>query len=297
MRVRRAALVAVALLAACSGGDVSTRSAELPATTTPSTSRPVPTSQPVEQEAATPPTAAGSTAPTTDPSTSGTAASTSVPAGDPEQPSTSSGDDLYPELGSADLDVQSYDVRLRYDVATQVIEGAVTVTTLVDRPLDVIALDASQLTVSAVTVDGVAAAFEHTDPELLVRPATPVGPGEPVVIDVVYRDDRHETSWGFGVGSGWFAVEGGSYVINEPDGNRRWVPSNDHPSDKATWRFEVTVADGLTAVANGRLVEQRPGAGATTWVWEQDEPMATYLVQLLIGDYEILDGGTAEASR
>jgi hypothetical protein len=211
MRVRRAALVAVALLTACSDGDVSTRSAELPATSAASTSSSAPTSPPVEPEAAVPPTAADSTAPTTDPSpsTSGPVASTSEPAGDPAEPSTSSGDDLYPELGSADLDVQSYDVRLRYDVATQVIDGNVTVTTLVDRPLDVIALDASQLTVTTVTVDGAAATFEHTDPELLVRPATPVGPGEPVVIDVSYRDDRHETTWGFGVGSGWFRVDGG----------------------------------------------------------------------------------------
>jgi len=53
------------------------------------------------------------------------------------------------------------------------------------------------------------------------------------------------------------------------------------------------VGEGLTAVANGHLVEQRPGAGTTTWVWEQREPMATYLVQLLVGDYEIVDGGTA----
>jgi aminopeptidase N len=48
-------------------------------------------------------------------------------------------------------------------------------------------------------------------------------------------------------------------------------------------------------VANGHLVEQRPGPGTTTWVWEQREPMATYLVQLLVGDYEVVDGGTAGA--
>ena len=105
----------------------------------------------VDHEAATPTDRRRQHGPDDDPSpsTSGTAASTSVPAGDPAVPSTSSGDDLYPELGSADLDVQSYDVRLRYDVATEVIDGAVTVTTLVSRPLDVIALDASQLTVVA----------------------------------------------------------------------------------------------------------------------------------------------------
>ena len=73
------------------------------------------------------------------------------------------------------------------------------------------------------------------------------------------------------------------------------MPSNDHPSDKATWRFEVTVPEGVTAIANGHLVEQQPGAGTTTWVWEQRDPMATYLLQVVTGDYRVLDGGLAGA--
>ena len=45
----------------------------------------------------------------------------------------------------------------------------------------------------------------------------------------------------------------GSYVLNEPDGARSWLPSNDTPADKATWHFELTVPAGVTAVANGHL--------------------------------------------
>ena len=56
-------------------------------------------------------------------------------------------------------------------------------------------------------------------------------------------------------------------------------------------------ADGPTAIANGHLVEQRPAEAGTTWVWEQLDPMATYLVQVLTGDYEVLDGGLAGAGH
>ena len=167
--------------------------------------------------------------------------------------------------------------RLRYDVATEVIDGAVTVTTLVHRPLDVIALDAPQLVVTAVTVDGAPATFEQTDSELLVRPATPVGPG------AAGRRRRHATATtatnvvaGFGLGSGWFPVDGGSYVLNEPDGARRWLPSNDHPSDKATWRFE---RDGRRRTDGGRQRRARRaasgrrrhdvGLGAATSRWRR----------------------------
>ena len=113
-----------------------------------------------------------------------------LPAGDPAVPSTSSGDSLFPELGSADLDVQSYDVRLGYDLATETIDGAVTVTTLVRRPLDAIALDAAELVVDAVRVDGAPATFEQAGTELIVHPATTVTPAAPVVIDVEYHDER-----------------------------------------------------------------------------------------------------------
>ena len=75
---------------------------------------------------------------------------------------------------------------------------------------------------------------------------------------MTYHDDEHASASAFGLGVGWYPTDGGSYVLNEPDGARSWLPSNDHPSDKATWRFELTVPEGVTAVANGHLVEQRP---------------------------------------
>jgi aminopeptidase N len=250
--------------------------------TPPSPSNPAPD----DTDAAPPSSGPASSAPGSPPTTS---------AADPDTGSTSSGDELFPELGSADLDVQSYDVRLGYDPGDAVLSGTVTITLLVARPLDEIALDATDLVVGSVTVDGVAAPFEQTAAELLIRPVTTVQPGVPVVVAVTYRDDQHAAQSFGDTGSGWYPTPTGSYVLNEPDGARSWLPSNDHPSDKATWHFEVTVPAGVTAVANGQLVGQRPAGDGTTWVWEQSEPMTTYLVQLLTGDYEILDGGLAGA--
>jgi aminopeptidase N len=67
------------------------------------------------------------------------------------------------------------------------------------------------------------------------------------------------------------------------------MPANDHPSDKATFTFAVTVPAGLTAVANGDLVSTTTTGATTTWTWRQDEPMSTYLVLLLTGDYELVE--------
>ena len=88
--------------------------------------------------------------------------------------------------------MQSYDLRLGYDAATQRIDATVTITTLLTRPLDVIALDAEQLVVDAVTVDGAAATFEQTPTELLVHAPSTAPAGRPVVIAVTYHDDQHD---------------------------------------------------------------------------------------------------------
>ena len=200
-------------------------------------------------------------------------------------------DSLFPELGTDDLDVQTYDVRIRYDPATRIIEADVMITVLVFGPRDRIVFDAEGMFVDAVIVDGVAAEFALVDEELTITPAVPVMSAQPVSIGISYTDGAGSLESPVGLSVGWFATPTGSYVLNEPDGAHSWLPSNDHPSDKATWRFELTVPTGVTAVANGELVEQRSVLDWDTWVWEQREPMATYLIQVLTGDYAILDGG------
>ena len=89
---------------------------------------------------------------------------------------------------------------------------------------------------------------------------------------------------------GWIRTDGGSYTIDEPDGAHPWFPSSDHPSDKATFTFHVTVPTGTVAVANGRLDSTTTAGGMDTWTWTADEPMATYLAVVAVGDYRFQEG-------
>ena len=60
---------------------------------------------------------------------------------------------------------------------------------------------------------------------------------------------------------GWILhTDDGAFVGAEPNAARTWFPSNDHPSDKATYVFRITVPEGITAVANGRLAWSRDHA-------------------------------------
>lgn len=200
------------------------------------------------------------------------------------------GDVLFPELGNPGLDVQHYDVTLAYDPVADTIDGTVGLDVSLTSDRAEITLDAAGPVVSQVTVDGVEATAVADGPELRITLPQPGNSGDELRIEVAYSEDVSPLTSAVGLPNGWFNTPGGSYVLNEPDGARTWLPCNDHPSDKASYTFTITVPAGVTAVANGALAEHRTEAGKEVWVWQEDRPMTTYLIQLLTGDYELVEG-------
>ena len=74
-----------------------------------------------------------------------------------------------------------------------------------------------------------------------------------------------------------------------------WFPNNNHPLDKATYDFHITVPSTHVALGNGELVSNPTANGKTTWNWHHAYPMATYLTTATVGlfDYTKTTGATA----
>ena len=66
-----------------------------------------------------------------------------------------------------------------------------------------------------------------------------------------------------------------------------WFPVNDHPIDKASYTFDVTVPDGYEVAANGVLRRSRSRDGWTTWTWVARELMASYLATIDVGAWDV----------
>jgi len=197
------------------------------------------------------------------------------------------GDALYPDLGNGGYDVGHYDLALATDP-----NGAITATATIDAtttaPLTSFHLDLVGLTVDVITVGDAPATWTRTSDELIVQPATALASGAAFRVVVRYHGVPGESPMAtFGVPVGWIRTPDGSYVINEPDGARSWFPSNDHPSDKATFTFHVTVPTGTAAVANGTPSPPEAAGAATTYTWTMADPMATYLATVAVGDYTV----------
>jgi aminopeptidase N len=214
---------------------------------------------------------------------------TSAPAPGP----ATAGDPYFPELGNAGYDVDHYTLDLEYDPATDVLAGTATIDAEATAALSSFHLDLAGMEVESVSVDGEEGTFERERAELIVTPAEPIEEDASFTTMVEYSGDPEaQIAPSLGIEIGWVETDDGAYVLSEPDGARTWYPVNDHPSDKASYTFRLTVPEPLTAAANGTLSEQRATDGKTTFVWEAPDPMASYLVEVAVGDFEIDDAGT-----
>jgi aminopeptidase N len=195
------------------------------------------------------------------------------------------GDAYYPQYGNGGYDVSHYDLRLKYQPATDQLEGTATLLATTTAALSRFNLDFA-LTVQDVQVNGRKARFATTgEHELEITPAAPLGKGERATVVVRYSGvPSAVTAYGF---TAWQRTPDGGVAAGEPESAWWWFPSNDHPSDKATFDVSVLVPDGTQAISNGALVSQSSRLGWTRYNWRQNKPQATYLATLALGRFEI----------
>ena len=195
----------------------------------------------------------------------------------------SAGDPYVGKLGNGGYDVSHYDLDVRYDPASDMLWGTATIEAVATQNLSRFNLDLRGLTVRSVTVDGAQAKWQHLKGELRTTPGAGVPQGTGFTTVVTY-DGVPAT---LPDGSGFVHTNDGAMVIGQPEVAATWFPVNDHPSDKASYHFDVTVPDGITAVANGALVGTETAAGWTTFTWDAPEPMASYLATATTGRFDL----------
>ena len=83
--------------------------------------------------------------------------------------------------------------------------------------------------------------------------------------------------------------------MGEPVAAATYYPSNDHPSDKATFSYRITVPSSETVVVNGDLTERVDNGDTTTWSYEHRFQQATYLTAIAIGDFEIREADPSKS--
>ncbi len=129
------------------------------------------------------------------------------------------------------------------------------------------------MTVSSVRSKEQSMPFDHADNRLRIDLAEPSTRGERRRIIVSYAGRPAD---GLVISDNTFG-DRTFFGDNWPDRARHWLPSIDHPYDKATCEFIVTAPERYQVVANGRKVEESslPGGRCLTH-WSESVPITTY---------------------
>jgi aminopeptidase N len=211
-----------------------------------------------------------------------------------------------PGAYDTDLDVLHYDVELSLSDDVDWILGSAELRLRAEADgADRVQLDFTGLAVTEVRVDGSPTEALHEDGRLSIPLGRALARGEEAVVAIRYR----------GVPDDGLVLRDNihgrpaAFVDNWPNRARFWLPSVDHPSDKATVRFTVHAPAEWEVIANGRQIgqayptppEDAPGGPETgprrTWVYNSEVPHPSYTLVVGATEMEVTSLGTAACGR
>jgi aminopeptidase N len=200
------------------------------------------------------------------------------------------GDPYFPKAGNGGYEVVHYGLQLDYNPATDHLDAVARIRANPTTNLSRFDLDFRGPAISSLTVDGQPADYRRQGQELIVTPPDPITDTGLLHVTVTYAGTPGKITDPDGSIEGWVRTPDGAFVVGEPQGSPTWFPCNDHPSDKATYRFQVTVPSTHLAVANGTLETDTQQGGERTLVWKEAQPMATYLATVTTGVFQVDEG-------
>ncbi len=197
------------------------------------------------------------------------------------------GDSFFPAAGNGGYEVDHYDLRLRYHPRDRRLVARARITARATAELSAFNLDYAGPAIESVRVNGVRAAHRRGGRELTVTPSAALAPGAAFTVEVSYAGRPRPITDADGSREGWFETDDGAVAVQEPRGAISWYPSNDTPTDKATFELRITVPRGLKAISNGSLERIRRHGRRHTFRWREQAPMATYLATVAIGRFKL----------
>ncbi len=186
----------------------------------------------------------------------------------------------------------NYDITVDPDAKALTFTGSEVVTIAVAAPTRTITLNAADLKIGAVRLDGgvmPTVSLDNARQTMTLTFAAPVTPGTHK-LSIAWSGTINRSA------AGLFAVDyknakGGDERMLvtqfEAADGRRFAPMWDEPARKATFRLTAAAPDGQTAFSNMPVEGRRKGPGGKTLVTFATTPkMSSYLLFLGLGDIE-----------
>jgi len=174
-------------------------------------------------------------------------------------------------------------IELAVDLVKQRIDGSCTLTVVpVREDLDRVRLDACEMDVRGVEVDGAPAKFDYDNAVLEVALVPGSGPR---TVRVEYGAKPPEGLYFTAPDAEHPEREVQAWTHTEAEASRYWFPCHDHPADKATTEVVLRVPKEFRVISNGRLLSVQDDGSSAIYHWKEDAPHSTYLTSFIVGKF------------
>ena len=191
-----------------------------------------------------------------------------------------------------------YTLTFTPDLATATFTGEAEIIVRVTQPTSTIVLNALELTIHESTVaQGATSAaanvtYDKEAQQVTLQLQRPLADGE-ARIRTRFAGTLNDTLVGLYLSQ----TSKRRYAVTQFEATdaRRAFPCFDEPAFKATFDITIVADEGDVAISNGRVLRDvpGPGEGKHTVTFATTKRMSTYLVALLVGDFECLEGEAA----
>lgn len=138
--------------------------------------------------------------------------------------------------------------------------------------------------IDAVLLNNQSLTYVHEKDELIIQLPSPSTAGAEIQISVQYHGVPFD---GLRIGATKFG-DRSFFNENWPNRTRHWLPTIDHPYDKATSEFIVKAPAKYKVVSNGLLLEESYlGNNTKLTHWKQSVPVSSWLFVLGVAEFAV----------
>ena len=187
-------------------------------------------------------------------------------------------------------DIAHYQFALSLNDATDEIQGEATILVRFRAELDTLTLDLSdKMQVTDIKNDkGVTLKFIHQNDLLSILLPQKGITGGSITLKISYRGIPED---GLIISTNKYG-DRTFFGDNWPNRAHKWLPSNDHPRDKATVEFIVTAPEHYQVVGNGEKTQEYPnGLGFKTTHWKEKVPLPTKVMVIGAAKFAVEHSG------
>ncbi len=189
------------------------------------------------------------------------------------------------------VDFTKMNAQLSLYPSEKLVSGSIQYDFDVKQTIDTIKIDAKNMEITDVSINGVVVPFKNTGKTLNLFQGYKVGKN---ALTFLYSAKPKQTLYFVG----WDSANGVQQIWTQGQGKytSHWLPSFDDVNEKVIFNLSIAFNPFYQVVSNGKLinVNMNEKGSAKVWKYEMQKPMSSYLVMLSIGqfDYKILYSST-----